>query len=114
MHDEPLYVGVPEPTDLRKELLNSSKDIITSLRKYEKFHGIKQEKVKNIIEIIKILKELDSLNRRLKMAMPKSAVQPRIKRPEIPVSKKIISEKTRLAELEDELANVEEKLGKIE
>ena len=111
---EPLFVGIPEPTGLRKDILNSSKDIITSLRKYDDFSSIRQEKAKHIFEVLKLIKEIDSLNRKLKQAMPKTAVQPGIRRPEIPISSKIIREKTRLADLEQELAKVEEKLGKIE
>jgi hypothetical protein len=111
---EPLYVGIPEPTGLRKDLLNSSKDIITSLKKYDAFSSLRQEKAKQISEVLKLMKEIDSLNRKLKQAMPKTTVQPGIRKPEVPVSSRIIKEKTRLADLEQELARVEEKLGKIE
>jgi hypothetical protein len=111
--EEPLYVGVPDPFDLRKGLLTSSKDIITSLKRYEKFIEIKREKMKHTLEIVKIMKEISSLTRKLKQAMPKTRVRPRI-RPEVPFSSRIIEEKTKLAELEDELVRVDEKLGKLE
>lgn len=111
--EEPLFVGVPDPFDLRKGILTSSKDIINSLRRYENFMAIKKEKMKNTIEIVKIMKEISSLTRKLKMSMPKTTARLKAK-PEVNFSEKIIHEKTKLVELEDELASVEEKLNRME
>lgn len=111
--EEPLYVGVPDPFDLRKGILTSSKDIINSLKRYENFIAIKKEKMKHTVEIVKIMKEISSLTRKLKLTMPKSTA--RLKPvSEAVVSERIIEEKTELARLEDELAGVEEKLRTIE
>jgi hypothetical protein len=111
--EEPLFVGVPDPFDLRKGILTSSKDIINSLKRYEKFIAIKKEKMKHTVEIVKIMKEISSLTRKLKLDMPKTHVKPR-QMPEANFSDKIIQEKTKLVELEDELASVEEKLSRME
>lgn len=112
--EEPLYVGITEPVDIRKDLLNSSRTILSSLKRYEDIVSIKKEKEKIIREIKKNLKEIAVLDKKLKQHMPKpfpaAASAPK---PEAPQST-MIGEKTRLAELEDELARVEEKLMGME
>ncbi|MBN2111612.1 hypothetical protein JW707_00780 [Candidatus Woesearchaeota archaeon] len=111
--EEPLFVGVPDPFDLRKGILTSSKDILNSLRRYENFIAIKKEKMKHTVEIVKIMKEISSLTKKLKLEMPKTSAMLKAK-PRIEFPEKIIEEKTKLAELESELANVEEKLNRME
>lgn len=108
MADEPLYAGIAQPTELRRELLNSTKMVIDALRRFERINIIKEQKIKFIVELKKIMKEISSLNRKLKQSLPKTTVKPR------PVSEKIIEEKTKLADLEDELVRVEEKLQSLE
>ncbi len=131
--EEPLYVGVFDPIDLRKDLLNSSKVIITSLRKYEQFIFARDEKAKCLAALSRVFREINAFNKRLMHLMPKTKIKPgMIKRPEpeeqvrprvmkhvgrrMPVepTETVIKEKTRLAELEDELAGVEEKLNTLE
>ena len=111
--EEPLFVGVPDPFDLRKGLLTSSKDLLNSLRRYENFMTIKKEKMKYTLEIVKIMKDISSMTRKLKISFPKTTARLKV-RTEGQVSENIIEKKTKLAELESELASVEEKLGRIE
>lgn len=112
-NNEPLYVGVPDPFSLRKGLLNSSKDILNSLKRYEKFELIRKEKNNHTFEIVKIMKEINSLVKKLKETMPRTTA--RLKEAEkVPVENKIITEKTKLAALESELVKVEEKLRSME
>ena len=126
--EEPLYVGVYNPVNLRKDVLTSSRLILSSLQKYEKFVGIKEKKAELIVQLARTVKEINSLNKRLMQFMPKTKIKSvTIKKSEEVVPKvvkhvgkippamnKSIEEKTRLAELEDELASVEEKLGGLE
>jgi len=136
--EEPLFVGVPDSVALRKDLLNASKSLLSSLRGYEKFNAIKNEKERYTSELVRAVKEINMLNRRIKQLLPKTRlkpgmikkpvpVPPRIaremprpaemmeaKKPARPAPSGIIEEKTRLAKLEDELAEVEEKLAKLE
>jgi hypothetical protein len=114
--EEPLYVGLVDPVDLRKDILNSSRIIISSLRKYEAFQQLRTEKEKKIIELRKSLREINILVKRIKQMMPKSALKQMPMQSPAPStpSEEIIGEKTRLAELEDELAKVEEKLKVME
>ena len=144
MPDEQLlYMGVPDPLDLRKDLLNSSKILLGSLKKYENYNEMKKEKAKYVAELAKTFKELNILNRRIKQLLPKAKLKPgmirqptrpiapkispaaimaaaeerHVKKPEAKAAApapKIIREKSKLAHLEDELAQVEQKLKKLE
>ena len=116
--EDPLYVGVADPVGLRKDLLNSSKLIIGSLKKYEIFHVLREEKGKYVSDLKKSLREINMLTRRLKQMLPKTSIQPQPKLPEFEeeeaIQPRIIKEKTRLAELEDELAKIDERLKVME
>ncbi len=113
--EEPLYVGIADPVDLRKDLLNASRILISSLKEYEKFNAIKEEKSQYLSEFTKTVREINILNRRIKQLMPKTRIKPgMIKKPMRPAPSRIIDEKTKLAHLEDELVEVEEKLAKLE
>ena len=108
MPEEPLFAGITEPTELRRELLNSSKMVIDSLRRFERISIIRDQKMWFVAELTKIVREINTLNRKLCQSLPKTNVKPK------PIPTKIIEEKTKLADLEDELARVEEKLRGLE
>jgi hypothetical protein len=126
--EEPLYVGVVDPVGLRKDLLNSVRDIIHALKEYEMFTEVREERELLISDLKGVVREINILNARLKQLMPKTRVKGVAKPAEIaPVhmpsqepemmriaKPRIIEEKTRLAELEDELAEVESKLQRME
>ncbi len=113
-NEESMYVGLIDPVDLRKDLLNSSKIIISSLRKYEAFQQLRAEKETRVSELRKSVREINILIKRLKQMLPETAAGPAdISVPEMR-SEAIIGEKTKLADLEDELAKVEEKLMGME
>ena len=54
------------------------------------------------------MREINTLNKKLVQGLPKTNVKAK------PVATKIIEEKTKLADLEDELARVEQKLQGLE
>ncbi|VVB81635.1 Uncharacterised protein [uncultured archaeon] len=119
MEEELFFVGIKDPIELRKELLTSSKNLIDSLRKFEQYTEIKQEKQANILELKRVFDELMVLNKKIRNHLPKTP----LKAP--PVIKEVHEEKhakgkpTKFAEnkvdvLEQELAKIEERLGGLE
>jgi predicted nucleic acid-binding Zn-ribbon protein len=108
MAEEPLFAGITEPTELRREILNSSKMAIDSLKRFERISIIREQKAKFAAELTKVVREINTLNKKLIQGLPKTTVKPK------PLPTKIIEEKTKLADLEDELARVEEKLRGLE
>ena len=108
MPEEQLFAGISEPTELRRELLNSTKMVIDSLKKFERISIIRNQKMQFLSELTKVMREINTLNKKLNQGLPKTNVKPK------PAATKIIEEKTKLADLEDELARVEQKLQGLE
>ena len=105
------YVGVTDPVQLRRLLLECSKQILQSLQDYETLQNIREEKIKLVIELRHMIKEIYNLNSRLNNVMPKAQLRAsREERPEleIPSSGKRHKE---LESFEDELSKIEQKLS---
>ena len=120
---EPLYVGITDQTLIRKELLFSSKTIITALQKYEKLKDLQKQQIEATFEFRKLIEEIAVLNRKLKGEMPKTSMkQPPKAKPKTP-AKKTVKQKTKtvtprspskLDVLEEELGKIESKLSRLE
>lgn len=54
------YVGVPNSEDVRTDLLNSSKAVISSLKRYGNYKKIREEKLNLIKELGVAIKDLNS------------------------------------------------------
>ena len=116
--DETLFfVGVKDHVEVRKELLISSKNVLNSLKRYEMFMQVKEEKARVENELQRVFDELLLLNKKLRNHLPKvpikggvedSPQQPRKEEP------KISSQKGNMDILEEELARVEKRLSSLE
>ena len=105
------YVGVSDPVQLRRLLLECSKQILQSLQDYETLQSIREEKIRLIIDLRHTVKEIYTLNSKLNSVVPKTQLRDsREERPEleIPSSGKRHKE---LESFEDELGKIEEKLS---
>ncbi len=70
------YVGINEPSELRKEILESSKVVIEDLKKYEKVRLLRESKNKEVARLKKIIKEIDNSFNKLKLLLPKTTLKP--------------------------------------
>ncbi len=117
MEDELFFVGIRDPIELRKELLTSSKNLIDSLRRYEAYKDVKEEKLQNIMDLKRVFDELLVLNKKLRNKLPHIPVKatPTLAR-EMPPSKgkPVKLSRDKIDVLEDELAKIEERLGSLE
>ena len=117
MEDELFFVGIRDPIELRKELLTSSKNLIDSLRRYEAYKDVKEEKLQNIMDLKRVFDELLVLNKKLRNKLPHIPVKatPTLTR-EMPPSKgkPVKLSRDKIDVLEDELAKIEERLGSLE
>ena len=117
MEDELFFVGIRDPIELRKELLTSSKNLIDSLKRYEAYKDVKEEKLLHIMELKRVFDELLVLNKKLRNKLPHIPVKaaPTLTR-EMPAQKgkpmKMV--KGKIDVLEEELAKIEERLGSLE
>ncbi|HLD88908.1 MAG TPA: hypothetical protein VI894_01750 [Candidatus Nanoarchaeia archaeon] len=130
--DEDLfYVGIKEGTELRRSILESSKDAIQTLQRLERLKEVKTKKQSKIHELKELIREINKLNSRLKLDLPKTKMME-----ESPKKEKVerreeridplqeiketgeIKEikkagKNEIEKLGEELRMIEEKLGKL-
>ena len=113
MADDIFYVGIKEPIEVRRLLLECSKQILQSLQDYENLSEIREEKIKKMIQLRNIIKEIYSLNSELNRALPKA--QLRASQEEKPELEKtpIVDRKKELDSFEEELKKIEEKLNSL-
>ncbi|MBW2970182.1 hypothetical protein KY309_03180 [Candidatus Woesearchaeota archaeon] len=118
MEEELFFVGIRDPVEIRKELLTSSKNLIDSLKRYEQYKDIKEEKLQRITELKRIFDEIMVLNKKLRNHMPKTPLRAPSTKTEKTTkaskSKPTKFGKTKIDVLEQELAKIEERLGGLE
>ncbi len=118
MKTEGFYVGIEDPVELRRNILESSKDIIHNLQRYERLLSIREQKKQAIDRLNKKLAEIRSAVTELKSQFPEIKPEPAektlVKKPvtRAKIVKKI-KKKTELEKLNEELKEVEEKLGRL-
>jgi hypothetical protein len=133
-----LYVGLPSPIELRRTILETTKDAVEMLQKYEKFRAVREEKIVIINQLQEQIKEITKLVNKLKLEMPKvdiriklhqeeemvekeikaskEAAKPKKKEAKKAVKKEAVKKTRELSELEKleaELSHIEQKLGKV-
>ena len=105
---EDFFVGIYDPIDVRRNILEGSKEIIKSLESHDRLKQIRKEKLKQYQFMKKIMRELDALIDRLEEELPKSHIRKAIQKekPEPVVIKK------KVYNSEEEYAEQLKKLGK--
>ena len=120
MENELFFVGIRDPIELRKELLTSSKNLIDSLKRYEAYKDVKEEKLRHIMELKHVFDELLVLNKKLRNKLPHIPIKaaPTILREERPATpmkgKPSKLSRNKIDVLEEELSRIEERLGGLE
>ena len=112
---EEYFVGIRDPIEVRKELLLGSKDLITSLKKYDNFTHVREEKQKYIEQLKRIIDELLVLNKRLRTHLPKTPLKGPIEAKKVvKAPKRERTPKDKVELLERELSRVESRLKALE
>lgn len=122
--EKPYFIGLNNPTELRKNILEPTREVIQFLQNYEEFKKIKEEKTKYIIQLKDDLKQIRLSVNQLKKALPQNKL--RIEKPKkikeakkeaLPVEAKAapapLLPPTELDSLEKELNEIEKKLGSL-
>ena len=117
------FVELEQPVDIRRDILETLKEIITTLKKFERFKEIRAERIKAINEYRYIMGEIYELNNQLRAKIPKAKINLKKKTISKPVAvtvshkkKTVVKRSKRASELdklENELASIEAKLGKL-
>lgn len=113
--ENPLFVGISEGNELRRNILECSKDILESLKEHEKFKAVREEKIKLIHQFKGEIKEISKLINTLRKNLPK-VKDVGIKKAEV---KRVKEEKPKAVKVEEpkgksELERLEAELDEIE
>lgn len=126
---EPVYIGLSDPVELRKHILEPTREVIQFLQSYEQFKKMKEEKTQAILQLKEDLRGIRASFNQLRRLLPRNKVKAektyrKIKK-EIKKEQKIperaisrakpatVRPPTELEALEKELGEIEKKLGTI-
>ncbi len=77
---EVFFVGLDDDQLVKKNLLESMREILVTLQRYESFKKVRSQKVKEISELKKIMKEINELIVKLKTSLPKANISASVKK----------------------------------
>ena len=125
-HKDIFFVEVHKPEEVRRGILESLKEIVENLQRFEKFKELRKKKIARITHLGKIVKELNKIVPNLKNALPEAKIRAigdgkhktHGKRKTITGKKDEDAEAkkkpiTELQKLESELNEIESKLGSL-
>jgi DNA integrity scanning protein DisA with diadenylate cyclase activity len=109
---ELFFVEVKNPYEIRKYILNTLRDILELLQRFEKFKQVKHHRVEEIHKLGNLMRDTNRLMGKLKAKLPQAnlkMIQKQVKKPEpAPQIKKELSD---VEKLEAELKAIEQKLN---
>ncbi len=119
------FVGLEEPSRLRKSLLESTRDVVDILKKFEGFKSIRNQKTNEIEKLKSDLREISKLIVKLKSELPKTKISAKVHGDTKLFKRKQVAEKeggkeivkkvemTELDKLDAELSAIENKLKSL-
>ena len=115
--DDGFYVEVDDSVSVRRNLLESSKELLSALEMYERFKETRKEKTEAIERFKKSINEAYRLIAKLNAALPKVKLKKRKEAKEHAEpeneEEEIKPEMSELQKLEKELSEVEKKLERL-
>lgn len=91
--EDVFFVGVEDPIELRRSILESSKDLLQYLQRFEKFKEVRMEKQEQLLKLSAVGEEIRKLVRKLKAELPKTRIRARLHKHEEAMKKKAAAEK---------------------
>lgn len=116
--EEEYFVQVNEATDVRRNILHTSKQLIALLKRFEKLKRIRIQKIEQITKLRLLNKELKLLTTKLKKEFPEAKVRIHLgKEKKVKVQKQyrpVDDEgKDELMHLETQLQEIEAKISRL-
>tara|TARA_Y100000310_G_C20626072_1_gene785957 strand:- start:200 stop:685 length:486 start_codon:yes stop_codon:yes gene_type:complete len=72
---EPIFVGLGDPVELRRNILEPTREVIQFLQSYEEFKKVKEEKTYTIGLLKDDLKEIKATINKLRRLLPRSKIK---------------------------------------
>jgi hypothetical protein len=70
--DDIFFVGIKDPVEIRRSVLESLKGIVEDLQRFERFRAVREEKV-NAVRVLKVqVRDLHRMTNKLRTEVPKS------------------------------------------
>jgi len=110
MEGDKFYVHLEEPSEFRRIVLLCTKDMLHALRTYEEYKKHRIETSTKISEFHEVLKEMTTLNNKLKRLFPKVKLKKAISEAKIKEKK---TSKSKVALIEKQLDEIESKLREL-
>lgn len=119
------FVGLEEPDELRRCLLESARDVVDILKRFERFKSVRGQKVKEIEKLKSDMREISKLVAKFRAELPKTKIRVKLpihekiakeRKPGEKKAEKIVVKKreaTELDKLESELNAIEGKLKSL-
>lgn len=111
---EVFFVGIRDPSELRRDVLGSVKKIVHSLKRHENLNALRREKIELILRLKRILKEIAFLNTKLKALFPNTKLRALPVKHKAEIREKASAKKHVMRKTTDELAQLESELAAIE
>jgi len=116
--EENYFVKISSPSELRRNLLESSKEMIQILYNLEDLKKIRKEKLNKIQELGMQIKDISDLVTKLKFELPKTSKKGKTKKEKKTDNKKTVKKETQkavseLQKLQHALEDIESKLDNL-
>ena len=72
---EPIFIGLGDPVELRRNILEPTREVIQFLQSYEEFKKVKDEKTHTVNLLKEDLKEIKLTINRLRRLLPRSKIK---------------------------------------
>jgi hypothetical protein len=106
---EVFYVGIKEPSHVRRNVLEAMRDITIAVKQNSSLSAKRIEKAEKVLELQKVLREIDSLFNKLKRELPKTRGSSRVKKNH--KTKEV--GKHNINDLASQLKDIESKLARL-
>ena len=107
--DNVFFVGVKYPIELRRNILESLKDVVDNLHKFESFKAVREAKAREMENLNSTVKEIDRLLSKLKSALPKTNLRIQMHAKDLAMQKKEEKKKKALTQKKKEVVREEKK-----
>jgi chromosome segregation ATPase len=110
MEQKDYFVGIYDPVDVRRNLLESSRNIVKSLESFDNLQRIRHDKLKSIKELKSMMNEIDMILAKLKEKLPNAHLR------ELDISEPQTTRADfsgQIDQLEEQLKSVEKELSKL-
>ena len=112
-HQELFFVRLADPVTVRRSLLETNKEILLAMSKYERFKLLRRERHEQTTKLKQLCSEINELMKKLEVELPKPPVGHEIMIPKKFTPIKEAKPKNELDKIEYKLKQIEQRIGKL-